>query len=180
VKASFIKMQEDESKPLKRRLRMEISLANFEFQDEMETLALEIRPNHWEAIGCLMYNAYLDTVDYDGETVEDAKVEVSDTMSGKYGTVLYDASRCIEGTSFPSIIASAVIFTQSGEQSNPLLVFAMTEPSYQGQGYCTKLLKHGLHVLSGQGFNICELVVTSGNPAIRIYERLGFKLKLGS
>jgi hypothetical protein len=45
-----------------------------------------------QAVGSLMYDAYLGAVDYSGETVEDAIKETRRTFEGAYGPFLSDAS----------------------------------------------------------------------------------------
>ncbi len=46
-------------------------------------------------LGKLMYDAYLNTVDFEGETVTDAQEEVKDTLSGKYGDIIPEVSMMV-------------------------------------------------------------------------------------
>ncbi|MGA2257093.1 MAG: hypothetical protein ABSG53_20770, partial [Thermoguttaceae bacterium] len=47
-------------------------------------------------LGRLMYQAYLGTVDYEGETEEDAIAELNKTWEGGYGELNQGASRVYE------------------------------------------------------------------------------------
>jgi hypothetical protein len=50
-------------------------------------------PDDVPALGGLMYSAYLDTVDYEGETPEQAAAEVHKTIRGEYGVFVPTCSK---------------------------------------------------------------------------------------
>ena len=126
------------------------------------------------AVGRLMYDSYLNTIDYDNETIEDAEQEVIQTFGGKYGDVLQYCSlvaKDCDGT-----MMSAVVFTATSEELPPLLAFAMTRPLFQGRKLSATLILKALDLLSSRGVMQCDLVVTEGNDrAIRLYQKIGFR-----
>lgn len=125
-----------------------------------------------EAIGEVMLEAYRNTIDSEGETLEDAIGEVQATLNGKYGPFLKNASLI---AFFDKTAAAAILFTWSDKEKMPLLAFSMTHAKYKGQGFAKKLIKLGLDRLSAEGNSECCLVVTEGNePAFSIYKDLGF------
>lgn len=127
-----------------------------------------------KALGEVMYEAYKGTIDYAGETIEEASKEVEETLNGKYGKIIEDACLLIEED---DQVASALIFNWFEEKQLPLLTFSMTRAASKGKGHATNLLKAGLTVLNKAGYTECCLFVTEGNePAISIYKALGFKI----
>lgn len=101
----------------------------------------KIIPSDLKELGVVMYDAYLGTIDYSGESIEDATVEVEETFNGKYGKIIDDA--CLL-TKENGQIASAVIFNWFEEEQMPLLTFSMTRASFKGKGHAKKLLQAGL------------------------------------
>lgn len=131
-----------------------------------------------ELLGHLMYHSYLGTIDYDGETLDQAIQEMSETLTGKYGKVNFPASLAVidGGTA-----VAAVIFVDHAKLGMPLLAFTMTHPKFQGRGLAQGLITSCLRNLQEQAFAECCLVVTKGNrPAEDIYKKLGFSLTRGT
>lgn len=125
-------------------------------------------------LGRVMYEAYQGTIDYSGETIDEATMEVEETLKGKYGNIIEDACLLTEEN---GQIASAVIFNWFEEKQLPLLTFSMTRASSKGKGHAKNLLQASLSVLNKAGHSECCLFVTEGNePAISIYKSLGFKV----
>jgi ribosomal protein S18 acetylase RimI-like enzyme len=124
------------------------------------------------ALAELMLEAYKGTVDYEGETLEDAISEVQGTINGKYGPFLQKCSFIIE-ENMKAISASMV--TWSDTMDMPLLAFSMTLPIYRNRGMATFLLKKSMNALIGEGYSQIYLVVTETNiPAKHLYEKIGF------
>jgi GNAT superfamily N-acetyltransferase len=124
------------------------------------------------SLGRLMYDAYLGSVDYDGETIEDAVAEVRDTIEGKYGEFDFGVSWLIEHDPGAPLSACLVV-AQTG--AVPLIAFCMTTPARQRHGLCTSLMRLAMDGLRQRGVPACELVVTNANlPAVSLYQKLGF------
>jgi GNAT superfamily N-acetyltransferase len=131
-----------------------------------------ISPDDAVPLGELMLAAYRGTVDYHGETREDAIAEVKATLGGKYGAFLRDCSFLIEGE---GQIISAVMVTLSEQYRAPLLTFCMTHPCRKTEGMATFLIRKACNALVDAGFRELFLVVTEANkPARHIYEKMGF------
>jgi len=126
------------------------------------------------SLGILMWESYQGTIDYEGETLEDAILEIHETINGKYGPLLERCSFFIEEN---GQALSACLMTWSEEMKLPLLAFSMTHPDFKNQGMGTFLLKKGINALLIQGHKELYLVVTEGNIAARhLYEKIGFQI----
>ena len=135
--------------------------------------ARTILKDDYGSLGHLMLEAYKGTVDYDGESLEDAVGEMKGTLEGKYGALIGQASHVIEEN---DLSAAAVIFTFNEKEKMPLLTFAMTQPTFKNNGMSKYLIRKSLNSLLDLGYNECFLVVTDGNqPAQTMYEKMGFK-----
>lgn len=122
-----------------------------------------------EGLATLSYNAYHDTVDDEGESPADHLTEISETWQGKYGELLTEATLvALAG----GAIVSAAIVTRWKEQ--PLLAFALTDPEWQGRGLAGALILGSAKALAAQGETELMLAVTRTNPAVDLYQRLGF------
>ncbi|MBU7018222.1 MAG: GNAT family N-acetyltransferase [Theionarchaea archaeon] len=126
-----------------------------------------------DSVGALMLDSFRNTIDYEGETLEDAVVEVGATLEGKYGPFLEDCSYLIEDKGQP---ISACIVVYSEEMSLPLIAYTMTHPCYAQRGMATFLLKKSLNALLARKYKGAYLVVTEGNQARHLYERIGFRM----
>ncbi len=82
------------------------------------------------ALAELMFAAYQGTVDYSGESIEDAEEEIVKTFSGVYGKFLPSCSYVVESGS-QIVCASLIKVLDQG----PLLAFAMTSPSWRRRGW---------------------------------------------
>ncbi|MCC8145269.1 MAG: GNAT family N-acetyltransferase [Bacteroidales bacterium] len=61
------------------------------------------------------------------------------------------------------------------DEQTPEIAIALFEP-YRNQGIGTQLMKHMIEWMKTKGYRQVSLSITKGNPAIRLYERLGFKI----
>jgi RimJ/RimL family protein N-acetyltransferase len=155
----------------RRRVRMSLRLAPLEAFGQWTSR--EITEPDVEPLGRLMLDAYRDTIDYEGETLDDAVAEVRQTLEGRYGAAMRACSRLIEEDGCP---VAACIIVRSDETGTPLLAFSMTAPEFQGQGLQAFLLGESINRLLGEGYRELHLVVTEGNaPARHLYDKLGFR-----
>jgi GNAT superfamily N-acetyltransferase len=122
-----------------------------------------------EEVGALSYVAYRGSVDDQDETPEQQLAEISGTFAGKYGMV--NAGASFGAFRAGELVASTIVTTWRGR---PLLAFALTLPAWQGQGLATHLILRTAQALVAQGQSELTLAVTKGNPALRLYLKLGF------
>lgn len=122
-------------------------------------------------LGELMYRGYRGTVDYDGETPDDAAAEIRKTVQGAYGEFLADCSFVAEQA---GTLASAVLVTRWRE--SPLLAYSFTDPGAVRRGLATACIEAAMGRLLERGERELRLVVTRANvPAARLYQKLGFR-----
>lgn len=138
------------------------------------------------ALGPLMYRAYLDTVDYDGETPELAAAEVAKTLDGAYGAFMPSCSMVATVARTPDgerdgashgmhdrAIVSATLVTQL--EGTPFVAFTFTDPAHGRRGLARDCMLAAITQLLAEGERELRLVVTRTNaPAIALYTRLGF------
>ena len=131
-----------------------------------------VKPDDVEELGRLMISAYAGTIDYDGETEEQAIREIRSMMNGKYGDFLRSCSFAIDGEEG---LRSACLM--SIWEHAPLVLVVMTRAEDKHLGLGEFLLRYCMQVLRDHGYANLALFVTEGNtPAQRLYEKLGFKV----
>lgn len=127
------------------------------------------------ALGGLMYRAYLDTVDYEGETPEEAAAEIRRTIQGEYGEFVPSCSRVV--TRAGAVVAATLI---TRFEQRPFVSFTFTDPTYSGQGLARASMQAAMSELFAQGERELRLMVTLANaPAVRLYTKLGFQAEQG-
>jgi GNAT superfamily N-acetyltransferase len=116
-----------------------------------------------------MADAYRGTVDDHGEDETWHRAEAAKTLQGHFGAVVWHASPvAVDGGK----LAGACLVTDDGPYL--LLAFALVAPRWQGRGVGTTLIARRAQALLAAGHREWTLAVTAGNPARRLYERLGF------
>ncbi len=130
-------------------------------------------PGDVHALGALMYRAYLDTVDFEGETAEQAAAEVGKTIAGAYGVFVPTCSKVFGRA---GAIVSATLVTRF--QGRPFVAFTFTDPAFTGQGLARACMQAAMAELFTHGERELRLVVTLANtPAVALYTRLGFRME---
>jgi hypothetical protein len=108
-----------------------------------------------DALARHMLDSYMGTIDYDGETLEDAISEV-----GGY----FDSSALLEhsfvATSGDGVV-SAVLVTLDGGQ--PFIAYVMTTPSHKNQRLARLVTATAMSSLAGAGHDEAHLYITDGN-----------------
>ncbi|MCI0678432.1 MAG: GNAT family N-acetyltransferase [Actinobacteria bacterium] len=108
-----------------------------------------------EALSTLMLEAYAGTIDYDDETIDDARREVSQYLTG---SPLLDMSRVahLDG----SMVGAVLVSEWGGE---PLIGYVMTRPEHKNKGLATLMLRTCLRVLSESGSSKAHAFIAEGN-----------------
>lgn len=138
---------------------------------------LELRSlSDWSpvAVGDLMWAAYRGTIDDEYTSKHDALAEAEGALSGRWGPVIWKAS--VTAAEAGALVAAVIHVYDSKHDMTPLLAFALTEPRWQGQGIGRWLILESVSRLGALGASELHLAVTQGNPAQRLYERLGFRI----
>jgi len=84
--------------------------------------------------------------------------------------------RCDDGSIVAAIVISNRLQTASGP-SGPWITDVFVDPTLSGHGLGQALIFRAAHQLVELGYTSLGLAVTHGNPAIRVYERLGFRIE---
>lgn len=127
-------------------------------------------PDDAEALAVLMHEAYRDTIDDEGESLDDSRAVVQQLFAGDFGAPLWAVS---EVTERAGRVVSATLLTVW--EDRPFVAFMLTAPRHQGRGLARAGLLRAINRLAAGDETVVRLVVTQGNaPAERLYERLGF------
>src|SRR3954454_15293422 len=130
-----------------------------------------LEPADTRRVATLMVVAYAGTVDDHGETPEVHDAEAQRTMAGHYGEVQWDAS--LLAYTADDCVGTTLVTRDRGYL---LLAFALVVPEWRNQGLGTALLVRSGNRLAAKGETEWTLAVTMGNPAQRLYERMGFRV----
>jgi GNAT superfamily N-acetyltransferase len=126
------------------------------------------------ALGQLMWAAFRGTADDEYAAPADASADAAGTLTGGWGPVLWYASRVAEAGQ--ALAAASIVVRDQAHQDQPLLAFALTDPGWQRRGLGRRLIEESIARLGSAGIGELHLAVTRGNPATRLYERLGFQV----
>ncbi len=118
----------------------------------------------------VMLEAYRGTVDDEGGDLADAVEEFRKAGKGEYGEPIRDAWLALLGED--GSIQAGIVVTRWRQR--PFVTFVFTHPRWKGRGHAAALVGAAASVLQNAGETELSLVVTRENPAMRLYERLGF------
>jgi len=123
-----------------------------------------------EALAQLMLDAYLGTIDYEEETIVEARDEVARYFTG---TPLLEHSRLRIADGEP---VSACLVSHWGERGCPIVSYVMTAPAWKSRGLAAELLGQSLASLAAAGRTKVRAVITEGNvPSEAVFGRAGFR-----
>jgi GNAT superfamily N-acetyltransferase len=120
----------------------------------------------------LMLDSYIGTIDYDGETLQDAVKEVEGYFAGKTGQLLSDCSwLCLTGEE----LVSACLVAHWSKRPGPLISYLMTRPRWKNKGMAATVIERALQSTTDQGHMKVHAFVTEGNlPSVAIFTHFGF------
>jgi RimJ/RimL family protein N-acetyltransferase len=121
-------------------------------------------------LAVLMLDAYLGTIDYEGETIVEARQEVAGYLAG---TPLLDCSWLHVAGEVP---VSACLVSWWTDRGCPIVSYVMTAPERKGEGLAAALLARSLASLVDAGHAEVRAAITEGNvPSERAFARAGFR-----
>jgi RimJ/RimL family protein N-acetyltransferase len=140
--------------------------------DDLHVRAPE--PEDINALAELMIEAYRGTIDYDGETLEDAVGEVRAYLSGERGgQPMLNESRLIFAD---TLLVGACLTADWQERQSPLIAYVMTRAEWKNRGIGKQLLRAVLQTLYKQSHTEVRAVITEGNyPSERLFGGMGFQ-----
>jgi len=117
-----------------------------------------------------MYDGFLNTVDYEGETLSETIAFIEQTKAGLYGDVFNDFSGLLADD---GKYVSGIIITLF--ENEPLIASAFTRREYKHKGYGEYILRYAIgEIFKNTDYKIVTLYVTDNNPAISLYKKIGF------
>lgn len=126
-----------------------------------------VTPADREALAALMLDAFLGTIDYEGESIHEARRDLDRFFAGQ---PLLGASTlaCVGGTP-----ASATLVGLW--QGHVLIHLVMTAPAHKRRGLAGLVLARALAALGAEGQREVRAWITEGNtPSEAAFARLGF------
>jgi len=161
---------------LKKRYLYHLNLSEFQLFNQIRPHTADEFKNptavDTTALAELMIDAYNNTIDYDGETVIDAVIEVESFFGGRDAKpMLKNSWLCLKN----ELLASACLVGWWEKPQAPLISYIMTGANWKNQGMGTAVLNKSIESLVNQGFKEVYAVITDGNkPSERIFEQVGF------
>lgn len=133
-----------------------------------------LRADDGDALGALMWDSYRGTIDDEYVSLAQALADAHDTLGGKWGPVIDEA--CLAAVDGGRVVAAVIAVRDADHDLSPLLAFALTDPAWQKRGIGRALIEDCIARLCSLGISELHLAVTPGNPAQRLYERIGFNV----
>jgi RimJ/RimL family protein N-acetyltransferase len=128
------------------------------------------RPEDTELLAEVMLDAYRNTIDYEGETTDDALNEMEKYFAGAWGPPLPDCSWVYEASG--TLLAASLVTLWDEE---PFVAFIMTRAAWKGRGLASYVLRQSLLSVQDCGYREVRAVITEGNtPSERAFARFGF------
>jgi len=124
------------------------------------------------ALAELMLDAYRDTIDYEGETLDQTTDEINRYFEGAYGPPLADCSWVcfVEG-----VLGAACLVSWWEKRKTPLIAFVMTLGERKKSGLAGLVLRQTLQSLVGKRHSEVRAVITAGNtPSEGLFDHCGF------
>lgn len=120
----------------------------------------------------LMLDSYHGTIDYDGETIDDAINEIRSYFSEPFDPEWLEFS-WLAFIHNQLVCASLVSFGQ--KRNAPIIAYIMTDPHWKGRHLATVAIARTLRELWGKNYEEVWAVITEGNlPSEKIFTALGF------
>ncbi|MEA1902730.1 MAG: GNAT family N-acetyltransferase [Actinomycetota bacterium] len=122
-----------------------------------------------EALAKLMLDAYQGTIDFDDETIVEARQEVGSFFDHPAADL--DNSRV---ATHDGDITSACLVMTARDTGHPFIGYVMTDPAHKGQGVGTATLRSSLRSLAGGTLKDVGAFITEGNtPSEAMFRTVG-------
>ncbi len=129
-----------------------------------------ISTNDIDDLATSMLDAFRDTEDFEGETLEDLGEEIREIVESTFGIFISDASFQIRQN---AEVASVILI--SLYEGKPLISELFTKKKYMNLGMASSLLKKSINALLRLGYEELVLYVHPKNvQAINLYKKNGF------
>jgi len=120
-------------------------------------------------LATLMMEAYVGTIDYDGETHDQAVEEIDGAFASE---ALLAESRVAAGN---GVIHSAVLVSLVDDDA--FIGYAMTRADAKNRGLASALLDLSMEAIWAAGYEQVRCFITEGNePSEKVFTRAGFEV----
>jgi RimJ/RimL family protein N-acetyltransferase len=124
------------------------------------------------ALAQLMFSAYRGTIDYDGESLDDARAEIDQYLNNSDLRPLLICSWLFHAS---GLLVSACLVSWWASRRSPIIGYTITHPDWKNRGIAAELLQETLQSLSEHNYTQVRAVITEGNiPSERLFARAGF------
>ena len=127
-----------------------------------------------DAMAELMLEAYRGTIDYEGETLDEAVAEVKAYLAGaRGGRPLMEVSRlAFDGER----LVGGCLAAEWHERQTALISYVMTHSEWKRRGVGRQVLRAVLTALCAQDYHRVHAFITEGNLASEhLFGRMGFR-----
>ena len=149
-----------------------VTRASFHASGRSLPSSYEVRPvgaDDRQELAALMMDAYPGTIDYDGETLEQAVEEIDGYL--KTEAYLEVSRAAVSG----GVIQAAVLMSRIA--GVPLVGYVMTRAAVKGQGLASALLDIATEAVWANGASEISAYITEGNlPSEAIFRKAGYEL----
>ncbi len=117
-----------------------------------------------------MLEAYVNSADFEGDTLKDFQDEISNVFKGLYGEFMPNLSSALEIGD--EIVGCLLLCIFKGE---PTITYLFTNPKFQRKGIAVKLLANSSYKLLQEGYGELFLYLNLDNiPAYNLFDTFGF------
>jgi hypothetical protein len=119
-------------------------------------------PEETESLAEVLLDAYRGTIDDEGETTDDALVEIESFLAGEEGDPLLNCSWVLDSSD--TLLSACLVSLWHGE---PLISYIVTRSTWKQRGLASFLLRQSLLSLQDGGYSRVRAFITDGNDASR-------------
>jgi hypothetical protein len=149
------------------KIRYEIALAPHQGHDEPVGFATRnVVASDRDALAGLMLDAYVGTIDYEGETISEALDEVDQWFAGP-SLLEHSYVAVVDDHLVAAILAMSV-------DATPFIAIVMTEAASKNAGFGRAVTERSLSSMANTDHDHAVLYITAGNaPSERLFASLG-------
>ncbi len=149
------------------KIRYEIDLTGHRTGAEpTRAMIRRLTPDDRGDLARLILDAYIGTIDYEGETIAEAEEEVDSWLAGT-PLLEFSYAAVIDDRLVSAILAMTV-------DDAPFIAIVVTDPAHKGTGLGRSVARESLDAMSRAGHDTVVFFITDGNtPSERLFRSLG-------
>ncbi|WP_100065265.1 GNAT family N-acetyltransferase [Miniphocaeibacter massiliensis] len=150
------------------RIKMKLDLTEgfYETYEDIKPVFYEMS----DELAKSMLDSYSNSVDFEGDDLEDFENEISNVFKGLYGEFAPNLSSVLEVGD--TIVGGLLLCIFKNE---PTVTYLFTKPNFQRNGIAAKLLNNTCYKLLEKGYKELFLYLNLENiPAYNLFDSFGF------